>query len=129
ELSLALAALDRFTALRDEDELVEQRFEPLVREAESREPVAQARDVAVMVGTEDRDQPIVTTCDLVGEVREVGREIRPASVALADDAFLVLESAVGGLEEERAVLLDEVTGVLQLAHDDRGGPPAIERLL
>ena len=81
-----------------------------------------------MVGTHYVDEPVVPARDLVGEVRDVGGKIRPGPVALLDDAVLVLEGALGGLEEEGAFLANEVPALFELAHDGRHGAPSVERL-
>src|SRR5580658_10548973 len=81
----ALAALYRHAVLGDENELVEERFEALLGQVEGRQRIAHARDVAHVVRTEDIDEKVVSTRDLVREVRDIRSEVGPRAIAFLDD--------------------------------------------
>src|ERR1019366_3420858 len=59
EVSRALAALDRLAPLRDEDELIQERLEPIRREAQRGQRVSYSRDVSVVIGAEHGDEAVV----------------------------------------------------------------------
>ncbi len=98
---------DLLAALPQRDELDHRHLERFGRLAHRREPRAHARDVAVVVGAEDRHQQVEAALALVEVVGDVGGEVGLLAVGAHHDAvFLVAEQR--GAEPGRAVLLEHV---------------------
>ena len=107
ELRLALAHGDLLAALPQRDELDHRHLERFGRLAHRREPRAHARDVAVMVGAEDRHQQVEAALALVEVVGDVGSEVGLLPVGAHHDAVLLVAEERGP-EPGRAVLLEHV---------------------
>ncbi len=125
----SLAHLHDLTALRDVHELVEERFEALLGQAERGQRIAHARDVPVVVRPENVDESIVTPRDLVGEIGYIRGEIRPTPVALLDNPVLVLDRPVRRMKEECAVFSHKVSPHFQSLHHGVDGSPTVKRFL
>ena len=89
------------------DELVDEDLHLLRVAPESTRDRLQPRDVAVMVGPEHVDEPLVPPVPLEPHVRDVDREIRGPPVRAEDDAVLVV-APLGRREPARSFLLVEL---------------------
>ena len=96
------------------DQLAEHNFER-AREAHGGQNGSNASDVAMMVGAPDIDQNVETTLFLPIVVRNVGREVGVVAISLAHNAVFLV-AVLGRLEPHSAILLVDVTLVLQVAN-------------
>src|SRR5262249_15655812 len=124
----ALAHLVRHAVAEEADELVEEDLEPLLREAEGGEGAADAGGVAVVIGAEHGDQPVVAAPDLVGVVGALAPAVGEGAVLLADGAVLGV-ALLGALEEEGALALLEVALLRELGEGGADAAPTVEALL
>ena len=88
----------------------EQHLEVLAVVAHRLRGVPVARHRPVVVHAPDVDQVVEATAELLGDVPDVGREVRRATVGAVDDAVLVVAERRRP-EPEGAVLLVDVAGV------------------
>ena len=90
--------------------------------------VAEPGHRPVVVRAPDVDQAVEPAAELLDDIADVGAEVGPVAVRLADDPVLVIAEGSGS-EPERAVVLVQRAGCLQ-ALDCPGDPAvAVERAL
>ena len=93
DVAAALGHARRLAAACEVDELVDEHLDRLARVPEHLGERLEARDVPVVVGAEDVDEPVEAACVLAPDVGGVEREVRRLAVRADDDAILVV--AVG----------------------------------
>ena len=111
-------------------ELHDEDLEPVGIGAERRDRGLHPADVAVMVGPEDVDEPVVAAGQLLRVVRDVRREVRRVAAGTLEDAVLVV-ARVGRAQPQRALGPVEVAVGLELLVGDldRVGLALVQRVL
>ena len=102
EVAAALAHPPALAALDDADQLHDRRLEAIRVDAERRERRPHPRHVAVVVGAEHVDQPLVPALELVEVVGDVGGEVGRLAVGADQDAVLVV-AELGRAQPDRAL--------------------------
>jgi hypothetical protein len=79
---------------KERDPLVDHDLDGVWIEPEPLRGAADARDIAVVIGTPHVDQVVEPACELVDQVRTVGAEVRVSPVAPDEDTILVVPNPV-----------------------------------
>ena len=107
ELAGPLGHRDLDAVAHEADPRVEQHLDGLAVVAHRLGGVADPRDRAVVVGAPDVDEVVEAAAELLGDVADVGGEVRRPAVGAVDDPVLVVAEGRRA-EPQRAVLLVDV---------------------